>query len=186
MKNRETYVVFILDCWAIPGYSILKTVPAIRDSNMLKLREFVHYKTKPVLELLGVCEQTSYVSGGFRFFWISWKLTPCVTPVMCWKQWESQDAGQCLKSLEISKEAFDVFRRIKSQNSWKRNNLRLSYIYLFQKISRLPDHRHKTQRTSLSFRISRIYLVTQTTFSGILESLSHSSLLQRLLFAISR
>ena len=95
MKNRETYVVFILDCWAIPGYSILKTVPAIRDSNMLKLREFVHYKTKPVLELLGVCEQTSYVSGRFRFFWISWKLT---------------------------------------------------------------DHCHKTQRASLSFRNSRIYL----------------------------
>ena len=25
MKNRETYVVYILDCWAVPGYSILKT-----------------------------------------------------------------------------------------------------------------------------------------------------------------
>ena len=65
-------------------------------------------------------------------------------------------------------------------------NLRLSYIYLFQNISRLPDHRHKKQRTSLSFLISRIYLLTQTTFSGILESFSHSSLLQRLLFTISR
>ena len=65
-------------------------------------------------------------------------------------------------------------------------NLRLSRIYLFKNISRLPDHYHKTQRTSLSFRISRIYLVTQTTFSGILESLSHSSQLQRLLFTISR
>ena len=65
-------------------------------------------------------------------------------------------------------------------------NLRLSCIYLFQNISRLPDHSHKTQRTSRSFRISRIYLVTQITFSGILESLSHSSLLQRLLFTISR
>ena len=53
-------------------------------------------------------------------------------------------------------------------------NLRLSCIYLFQNISRQPDHCHKTQRTSLSFRITRIYLVTQTTFSGILESLSHS------------
>ena len=49
MKNRETYV------YVAPGYSILKTVP----ENMLKLGEFVHYKTKPVLELLGVCEQTS-------------------------------------------------------------------------------------------------------------------------------
>ena len=149
MKNRETYVVFILDCWAIPGYSILKTVSAIRDLNMLKLRVFVHYKTKPVLELLGVCEQTSYVSGGFRFFWISWKLTPCISPVMCWKQWESQDAGQCLKSLEISKEAFDVFRRIKSENSWKWNKFKE-----WKNISRLPDHRHKTQRISLSFQIS--------------------------------
>ena len=51
MKNRETYVVYILDCWAVPGYSI-----------MLKVGEFVHCKTKPVLESLGVCEQTSNVS----------------------------------------------------------------------------------------------------------------------------
>ena len=41
-------------------------------------------------------------------------------------------------------------------------NLRLPCIYLFQ-VS--PFHCHKTQRTSLSFWISRIYLVTQTTFS---------------------
>ena len=33
MKNRETYVVYILDYRAVPGYSILKTAPAIRDSN---------------------------------------------------------------------------------------------------------------------------------------------------------
>ena len=45
----------LLDYWAVPGYSILKTVPAIRDLNMPKLREFVHYRTKPVLELLSVC-----------------------------------------------------------------------------------------------------------------------------------
>ena len=31
-------------------------------------------------------------------------------------------------------------------------NLRLSCIYLFQNISQLPDHCHKTQRTLLSFR----------------------------------
>ena len=48
-------------------------------------------------------------------------------------------------------------------------SLRLSCIYLFQNISRLLDHCHKTQRTSLSFRISRIYLVTQTTFQGSLS-----------------
>ena len=66
-------------------------------------------------------------------------------------------------------------------------NLRLSCIYyLFLNISRLSDHCHKTQLTSLTFRICRIYLVTQTTLSGILESLSHSSQLQRLLFTISR
>ena len=65
-------------------------------------------------------------------------------------------------------------------------NLTLSRIYLFKNISRLPDHYHKTQRTSLSFRISHMCFVTQTTFSGILESLLHSSQLQRLLFPISR
>ena len=59
-------------------------------------------------------------------------------------------------------------------------------IHLFQNISRLPDYSHKTTRSSLSFRFCRIYLVTQTTFSGILESLSHSSQLQHLLFTISR
>ena len=69
-------------------------------------------------------------------------------------------------------------------SGWKVNLL--SCIYLFQNISRLPDHCHKTQRTLLSLQISRIYLVTQTTFSGILESLSHSSQLQRLLFTISQ
>ena len=44
----------------------IKTLTAIRDSNILKLGEFVHYKTKPVLELLAVCEQTPNVSGRFR------------------------------------------------------------------------------------------------------------------------
>ena len=37
-------------------------------------------------------------------------------------------------------------------------NLRLSCVYFFQNISQLPDHCHKTQRTSLSLRIARIYL----------------------------
>ena len=66
-------------------------------------------------------------------------------------------------------------------------NLRLSCIYLFQNISRLPSALTLSQNTfSLSFRISRVYLVTQSTFSGILESLSYSSQLQRLLFTIPR
>ena len=76
----------------------------------------------------------------------------------------------------------ELNRRIREN----RINLRLSRIYLFKNIFRLPDHYHKTQRLSLSFRISRIYLVTQTTFLGILDSLPHSSQLQRLLFPISR
>ena len=46
--------------------SILRTVPMIRDSNMLKLGEFVHYKTKSFLELLGIWEQTSNAPGRFR------------------------------------------------------------------------------------------------------------------------
>ena len=49
-------------------------------------------------------------------------------------------------------------------------NSRLSCIYLFQNISRMPDHCHKTQRTSLSFRISRIYLVwLRPLFQGSLS-----------------
>ena len=59
------------------------------------------------------------------------KTDSCVTPVRCWKQWEftstiesTSNQGQCLKSLEISKEAFYVFRRIKSEDSWKRNKFK--------------------------------------------------------------
>ena len=37
--------------------------------------------------------------------------------------------GECLKSLEISKEAFYVFRRIKSENSWKWNKFK-TVMYL--------------------------------------------------------
>ena len=37
--------------------------------------------------------------------------------------------GECLKSLEISKEAFYVFRRIKAENSWKWNKFK-TVMYL--------------------------------------------------------
>ena len=90
--------------------------------------------------------------------WKHWDFTKCPRSTI------ESNQGQCLKSRKISKETFYVFRRIESENSWKWNkfNLRLPCIYLFQ-VS--PFHCHKTQRTSLSFWISRIYLVTQTTFS---------------------
>ena len=48
-------------------------------------------------------------------------------------------------------------------------NLRLSCIYFFQNISQLPDHSHKTQRTSLSLRMSRIYLGLRPLFQGSLS-----------------
>ena len=48
-------------------------------------------------------------------------------------------------------------------------NLRLSRMYFFQNISQLPDHCHKTQRTSLSLRISRIYLGLRPLFQGSLS-----------------
>ena len=57
-------------------------------------------------------------------------------------------------------------------------NLRLSRMYffplqysihLFQNISRLPAHCHKTQHTSLSLRISRIYLGLRPLFQGSLS-----------------
>ena len=67
LKNIQTYgyVVYILDCWAVPGYSILKTVPAIRDSNMLRLGEFVHYKTKPVQNCLAFANNHQMFQGIF-------------------------------------------------------------------------------------------------------------------------
>ena len=67
MKNRETYEVFILDCWAIPGFSILKTVPAIRDLNMLKLRVFVQATTRPNLfeNCLAFANKHHMFQGGF-------------------------------------------------------------------------------------------------------------------------
>ena len=41
----------------------------------------------------------------------------------------TSNQGQCLKSLEISKEAFYVFRRIKWENSWKWNKFK-TVMYL--------------------------------------------------------
>ena len=123
MKNRETYVVYIIDCWAVPGYSILKTVPAIRNSNMLKLGEFVHYKTKPVSELLGVCEQISTVREVSAIIFLDILKTDSVRhagevlKTMRSTIESTSNQGQCLKSLEISKEEFYVFRRVKSENS---------------------------------------------------------------------
>ena len=71
-------------------------------------------------------------------------LSQCVTPVRCWKQWEftksprltiesTSSQGKCLKSLEISKEAFYVFRRIKSENSWKWNKFKTVMYLLLSK-----------------------------------------------------
>ena len=110
---------------------------------MLKLGEFVHCKTKPVLESLGVCEQTSNVSKVSMLIFLD-ILTLCVTPVRCWKQWEftkcprstiesTLNPGQCLKSLEIFKEAFYVFKRIESENSWKWNKFKTVMHVLLSK-----------------------------------------------------
>ena len=65
------------------------------------------------------------------------------------------------------------------------NNFGLPCIYFFKSISLLPGRSIKSS-ILLSGVISRIYLATQATFSWILESLLHSSQLQRLLFTISR
>ena len=99
----------------------------------------------------------------------------------CWKQWEftkcprstiesTSNEGQCLKSLEISKEAFYVFRRFKSEYSCKWNE--------FKTVMYLPLSKHfpdawslpQNTATSLSFRISRIYLVwLRPLFQGSLS-----------------
>ena len=61
-----------------------------------------------------------------------------------WKQWEftkcprstiesTLNQGQCLKSLEISTEAFYVFRRIKSENLWKWNKFKTVMYLLLSK-----------------------------------------------------
>ena len=82
----------------------------------------------------------------------------------------SSNQGQYLKSREISKEAFYVLEELNWSIRVNGMNSRLSWIYLFQNISRMPDHCHKTQRTSLSFRISRIYLVwLRPLFQGSLS-----------------
>ena len=103
-----------------------------------------------------------------------------------WRLSLPQAKGNVWNRLRFLKKHFMFLEELNRRIRENGINLTLSCIYLFQHISRLPNNCHKTQRTSLSFRISLIYLVTQTTFSGILESLSHSSQLQRLLFTISR
>ena len=107
---------------------------------MLKLGEFVHCKAKPVLESLGVCEQTSNVSkvsmlifldildSGYHWLCASrrwgvekqWEFTKCPRSTIESTLYQEQ----CLKSLEIFKEAFYVFRRIESENSWKWNKFK--------------------------------------------------------------
>ena len=49
----------------------------------------------------------------------------------------TSNQGQCLKSLEISKEAFYVFRRIKSENSWKWNKFK-TVMYLLSLSEHFP------------------------------------------------
>ena len=103
-----------------------------------------------------------------------------------WRLSLPQAKGSVWNRLRFLKKHFMFLEELNRRIHENGINLTLSCIYLFQNNSGLPDHWHKTQLTSLSFRISLIYLVTQTIFSGILESLSHSSQLQRLLFTISR
>ena len=97
----------------------------------------------------------------------------------CWKQWEftkcpsrstiesTSNQVQCLKSFEIFKEAFYVFRRIKLENSWKWNK--------FKTVMYLPLSKHflatwtlPQNSFSLSFRISRIYWL-RPLFQGSLS-----------------
>ena len=54
----------------------------------------------------------------------------------------TSNKGQCLKSLEMSKEAFYVFIRIKSENSWKWNG--------FKTVLYLPLSKHFAAAWSLS------------------------------------
>ena len=138
---------------------------------MLKLGEFVHYKTKTALELLGVWEQTSNVSGRFRWslFWISWKLTQCVTPVRCWEFTKCprstiesiSNQGQCLKLLEIFKEAFYVFRKIKSENSWKWNKFKI-VMYLKKKNNTFPGYLNTATKHFLAFFPDFSYLFSDS------------------------
>ena len=104
----------------------------ICSGNMLG--EFVHYKTKGVLQLLGqfVNRHQMFQGGfddnfsGYPENWLSashqWGVenNENLQNAQLRLAIEStSNQGQCLKSLEISKEAFYVFRRIKLGNSWK-------------------------------------------------------------------
>ena len=74
----------------------------------------------------------------------------------------SQTKGNVWNHVRFLKKHFTFLEELNQRIRENGINLRLPCIYLFQ-VS--PFHCHKTQRTSLSFWISRIYLVTQTTFS---------------------
>ena len=152
------------------------------------------------LELFSFWRSTIKCSGKVSmtiFLDILWWLNQCTRPVKCWKHWDfticprsmnesTSNPRQCLKSFEISKETFYIFRRIKLENYWKWIQFQTALFLLLWKHLPVAWSLHKTQCTSLSFRISHTYLATQTTFSGILESLLHSSQLQCLLFTISQ
>ena len=92
----------------------------------------------------------------------------------CWKQWEftkcprlaiesTSNQGQCFKSLEISKEAFYVFRRIKLGNSWKWKK--------FKTVMYLPLSKHFPATRSLPQNV--VYFAFFPDFSHLFSDWDH-------------
>ena len=71
-----------------------------------------------------------------------------------WRLSLPQTKGNVWNRLRFLKKHFLLLEELNRRIRENGIKLRLSWIYLFQNISRLPDHYHKTQRTSLSFLIS--------------------------------
>ena len=105
-----------------------------------------------------------------------------------WRRWDftksprstietTSNQGQCLKSLENSRETFHVFRRIKSENSWKWNIFNTA---MNLPLSSSPATCSLPQNTAyFAFFLDFLHLFSDSDhFSGILESLLHSSQLQ--------
>ena len=148
----------------------------ICSGNMLG--EFVHYKTKGVLQLLGqfVNRHQMFQGGfddnfsGYPENWLSashqWGVenNENLQNAQLRLAIEStSNQGQCLKSLEISKEAFYVFRRIKLGNSWKWKK--------FKTVMYLPLSKHFLAARSLPQNV--VYFAFFPDFSHLFSDWDH-------------
>ena len=145
----------------------IKTLPVIRDSNTLKLGGIHQLQDQTCFRIAWrLRTNTKCFREVSMIIFLDILKTDSVSSSRRWgveNNENSQNAqgwrlslpqakGNVWNRLRFLKKHFMFLEELNRRILENGINLRLSYIYLFQNISRLPDHRHKTQRISLSFQ----------------------------------